>query len=264
MPAKLKHVAIVSTDPERLLRFYEGVFGMTRDRAIVVTDGYIGMNVNRRAPGRQAGLDHFGFEVADVEEIFARVRDDYPTVEWLKRPDNRPFAGISMHDPAGNVFDLSQAGMENRRGMYADAPDPARQNPRHISHLMLRVVDPATVAGFYRDVFGMRLDESAPDDGSFYLTDGTIRFVVAPWRIGNYEGSGIERPALDHLGFHVESLDAFRADLDSLVASNPELAPLGATKNEEHAARARLLESCGYSATHVSDPDGVLIDVSER
>jgi lactoylglutathione lyase len=264
MPAKLKHVAIVSSDPERLLRFYEGVFGMTRDRQIVVTDGRIGMNVNRRAPGRQAGLDHFGFEVDDVEEIFARVRDDFPTVEWLKRPDNRPFAGISMHDPAGNVFDLSQAGMENRRGMYAEAPDAARQNPRHISHLMLRVVDPATVAGFYQNIFGMRRDENAPDDGSFYLTDGTIRFVVAPWKIGNYEGSGIERPALDHLGFHVESLAAFRSDLDALVAAKPELAPLGASKNEEHAARARLLETCGYGAAHVSDPDGVLIDVSER
>ena len=263
MPARLKHLAIVSSDPERLLRFYEGAFGMQRDRAIVVTDGYIGMNVNRRAPGRQAGLDHFGFEVDDVEEIFARVRDDYPSIDFLKRPENRPFAGISMHDPAGNVFDLSQAGMENRRGMYAEAPGAEHQLPRHISHLMLRVVDPATVAGFYRDVFGMRLDDGAPDDGTFHLTDGTIRFVVAPWKIGNYEGSGIERPALDHLGFEVESLETFHGDVERLVAESPELTPLGATKDEEGSARSRLLSTCRYGSAHLADPDGVLIDVAQ-
>ena len=264
MPARLKHIAIVSRDPERLLRFYEGAFGMTRDRAIVVTDGYIGMNVNRRAPGRQGGLDHFGFEVDDVEEIFARARDDYPTVHWLKRPDNRPFAAISMHDPAGNVFDLSQAGMENRRGMYADAPSADQQNPRHIDHLMLRVVDPETVAGFYHNVFGMRLDESAPSDGNFYLTDGTIRLVVAPWKIENYAGSGIERPAPDHLGFRVESLAAFRADLDRMTADNPDLAPLMAGKEDEGEARFQLLDACAYGSAHVVDPDGVLLDVTDR
>ena len=261
MPAKLKHVAVVSSDPERLLRFYEGVFGMTRDRAIVVTDGYIGMNVNRRAPGRQAGLDHFGFEVDDVEEIFARVRDDYPEVEWLMRPANRPFAGISMHDPAGNVFDLSQAGMENRKGVYADAPGTDNQLPRHISHLMLRVVDPARVAGFYQNIFGMRRDDAAPDDGNHYLSDGTIRFIIAPWKIGNYAGSGIERPALDHVGFAVESMDAFQADLQRVASDKPELAPAAGRKSEEEAARTRLLATCPYGSFHMHDPDGVLIDV---
>jgi len=264
MPAKLKHMAIVSNEPERLRTFYQAVFGMEPDRGLVLSDGYVGVNFNRRAPGRQAGLDHFGFEVDDVEEIFARVKDDYPEVEWLKRPANRPFAGISMHDPAGNVFDLSQAGMENRKGMYADAPDAENQLPRHISHLMLRVVDPARVAGFYQNIFGMRRDESAPDDGSYHLSDGTIRFVIAPWKIGNYAGSGIERPALDHVGFEVESLDAFAADLNRAVTETPALGPSPPRKNEEEAARTRLLAACPYGSFHTHDPDGVLIDVAGR
>src|SRR5438093_1253924 len=238
MPARLKHMAIVTNDPERLNGFYQAVFGMQADRGLVLSDGYVGVNFNRRAPGRQAGLDHFGFEVEDVEEIFARVRDDHPSVEWLKRPANRPFAGISMHDPAGNVFDLSQAGMENRKGVYAEAPGAEQQLPRHISHLVLRVVDPGLVAGFYQNIFGLRQEQNAPADGNFYLTDGTVRFVIAPWKIGNYAGSGIERPALDHVGFEVESLDAFQADLQRLES---ELTPLAGRKNEEEEARTRLL-----------------------
>ena len=264
MPAKLKHMAIVTNDPERLNNFYQAAFGMKPDRGLVLSDGYVGVNFNRRAPGRQAGLDHFGFEVEDAEEIFARVRDDYPEVEWLKRPANRPFAGISMHDPAGNVFDLSQAGMENRRGVYADARDADQQQARHISHLVLRVVDPARVAGFYQNIFGLRQAEGAPADGSHYLTDGTIRFVIAPWKIGNYAGSGIERPALDHVGFEVESLDAFQSDLARVTSETPGLGPLAERKNEEEAARARLLSACPYGSFHMHDPDGVLIDVSQR
>jgi len=264
MPAKLKHMAIVTNDPERLNGFYHAVFGMQADRVLVLSDGYVGVNFNRRAPGRQAGLDHFGFEVEDTEEIFARVRDDYPEVEWLKRPANRPFAGISMHDPAGNVFDLSQAGMENRKGFYAEGSGADQQLPRHINHLMLRVVDPAKVAGFYQNIFGMRQVETAPDDGNFYLTDGTIRFIIAPWKIGNYAGSGIERPALDHIGFAVESMDAFQADLQRVTADKPQLAPAAERKSDEEAARTRLLATCPYGEFHMHDPDGVLIDVGAR
>ena len=104
-----------------------------------MTDGYVGLNINPRAPGRQAGFDHFGFEVDDVDAIFRRVDEAYPTVRYLRRPSNRPFAGISMHDPAGNVFDLSQRGMTNRADVYAateraeraHAPPPAPHHPAH-------------------------------------------------------------------------------------------------------------------------------------
>ena len=35
-----------------------------------------------------------------------------------------------------------------------------------------------------------------------------------PWKISDFSGSGIERPALDHIGFKVESLSAFKADVE--------------------------------------------------
>ncbi len=70
--------------------------------------------------GRAAGLDHFGIEVEDIDAVFDRMRKNYPTVKWLKRPSNRPFAGISTHDPDGNMFDMSQKNMENRTSVYRD------------------------------------------------------------------------------------------------------------------------------------------------
>ena len=105
MFAQIKHMAIVSSNVNHEGDFYRDLFGMKRSGlaraggAVVVRDGYIGLNLNPRAPGRQAGFDHFGFEVQDVELVFSRLKEKYPKVQVLKRPGNRPFAGISTHDP---------------------------------------------------------------------------------------------------------------------------------------------------------------------
>src|SRR5438067_1370970 len=166
MSAKLKHVAIVSSDFERLGAFYSTLFGMRMGQtrpagAATVTDGYIGMNVNPRKAGRQGGLDHFGFEVESVDNVASRMRDDYPMIELLKRPSNRPFAGISTHDPAGNVFDLSQLGMDNRGGIYVEK---APRTPRHVSHLQLRAVDPEALARFYAEIYDLEPEPRAEGD----------------------------------------------------------------------------------------------------
>ena len=267
MSAKLKHLAIVSDDPARLGRFYQELFGLkgalpdSSTNAATVSDGYLGLNVNLRAPGRQAGLDHFGFEVEAVEPIFERLRTLYPQVGILRRPGNRPFAGVSTHDPAGNVFDLSQPQMENRKGIYTE---DAREQDRRVDHVVLRTVDPAGVARFYVDVFDLMELERPPSDTSFYLSDGRVTFVIAPWRIADFEGAGIERPALDHVGFRVESVEAVREELGDLAIGHPELAPRPWKAGDEGEARRLLLSGCTNSAYQFSDPDGVLVDVTER
>src|SRR6266545_3767443 len=218
------------------------------------------MNVNSRRPGRQAGFDHFGIEVEDIEAIRARVQDDYPAIELLQRPTSRSYAATSMHDPLGNVFDLSPASMDNRKSIYLELSDDQR-SARRISHLFLRTVDPERVARFYADVF--ELQERAKDAGdpNYYLTDRTVTLVVAPWKISNYSGGGIERPALDHLGFEVESLEAFQTDLERLAASNPRLAPMPTSGRDEREVRMKLLSTCKLGTYHLADPDGVLLDV---
>jgi catechol 2,3-dioxygenase-like lactoylglutathione lyase family enzyme len=265
--AKLKHVAIVSHEMSTLSRFYQTLFGMSssgEDRpgttAKVVSDGYVGMNINGRANGRQGGFDHFGIEVDDVARIEQRVKEMYPNVHLLKRPSNRPFAGISMHDPAGNVFDLAHQSVEDRKDIYATVDE--QEYPRHIDHFMLRTVDAEGIAKFYKDVFEFEELDKAADDPSFYLTDGKITFIITPWRIEDYAGSGIERPALDHLGFKVESLDAFKADLDRMIEEDPELTP-HPFRGPEGDIRRNLLKECSYGEFQFSDPDGVLLTVRE-
>jgi catechol 2,3-dioxygenase-like lactoylglutathione lyase family enzyme len=265
MFAQMRHMAIVTGNADQEGNFYRDIFGMKRSAlqraggAVVVGDGYVGLNLNPRAPGRQAGFDHFGFEVQDTELVFSRLKGKYAKCEVLRRPSNRPFAGISMHDPNGNVFDLSQLNMENRRDLYTDKVEDRK---RRVGHFALRCVDPDLCGEFYRDVFELTEMEKPANDPNHYLSDGKVTLVVMPWKIADFYGSGIERPALDHIGFKVESMAAFKADVEK-YAPLYEVKEDRPEKNPEREVRQKLLASCCYGQYQMSDPDGVLIDVSE-
>ena len=264
MFAQIRHLAIVSSDVEHEGDFFRDIFGMKRASrvaggAVTVSDGYVGLNLNPRAPGRQAGFDHFGFEVEDVEVVFQRLKDKYPKCEVLKRPSNRPFAGISMHDPNGNVFDLSQLNMTNRTGLYTDKVEDRK---RRVGHFGLRCVDPELCAQFYRDVFELQELEKPSNDPNHYLSDGKVTLAVMPWKIADFYGSGIERPALDHIGFKVESMSAFKTDVAKFNYANGPQDPRQ-EKNPEREVRQKLLATCCFGQHQMSDPDGVLIDVAE-
>lgn len=267
MSAKLRHIALISDNYAVQGKFYEAAFGMRTaadprpERAVTVGDDYVGLNINPRKPGRPAGLDHFGLEVEEVEPLLARLRAKYPEVQVVKRPSTRPFAGLSTHDPAGNVFDLSQRDMTNRTSVYVETEKRAE---RRVSHLALRTLHAERMAEFYAEVYGLKPVERKPRDGNFYLTDGVVTLVLIPWRIEDYEGTGIVRPGPDHIGFEVESLDAFHKRLQELGDNNPHLRAQRLAGREGE-ARLRLFERCcPLGSYRIADVDGVLLDIAER
>ena len=268
MFAKINHVAIVSDNYAQLAKFYEAVFAMRNaplaraSQAVTVGDGYVGLNINPRRAGRAAGLDHFGIEVEDAETAFERLRRHYPDVKWLKRPANRPFAGVSTHDPDGNMFDISQKDMSNRTSVYVE--NDGKANARHVDHVAMRTMRPAEMAQFYRDVFELapRNVEKRADDRNHYLTDGHMTLVVMPWDITDYEDTGIITAGMDHIGFKVESVEAFKADVERIAADNPRLTPAPVHTGKEGAALDKLFaRSCAMGQHQLADPDGILIDV---
>jgi catechol 2,3-dioxygenase-like lactoylglutathione lyase family enzyme len=266
MFSKINHVAIVSDNYAQLAQFYEAAFGMktsakTRPgRAVTVGDGYVGLNINPRRAGRSAGLDHFGIQVESVEIIYERLRSRYPVVKWLKRPSNRPFAGITTHDPDGNVFDLSQKDMGNRTSVYVE--NDGNTNSRHINHVALRTLNPAAMANFYQEVFELAPTNKRAGDPNYYVTDGHMTLVIMPWDITDYDGTGIITPGMDHIGFKVESVQAFREDVERIANDNPRLTPAPVSSGKEGAALGKLFErSCPLGQFRLADPDGILIDV---
>ena len=84
MLARIKHAAIYTPSPSSTVPFYEKILGMKRITTAVletnrghISDGLLGFAVLARRPGIPAGLDHFGFEVDDVELVqFGEVIPD--------------------------------------------------------------------------------------------------------------------------------------------------------------------------------------------
>ncbi len=267
MFAKINHVAIASSDYSQLGRFYQALFGMKTSKAprpegaVTVGDGYVGLNINPRRAGRPAGLDHFGIQVEDIEACLNKIGKKFPTVNWLQRPSDRPFASTTTHDPDHNLFDLSQADMENRRDIYTDGE--WRQD-RFINHFALRTVNPEHCAEFFCEVFELNLANRKEGDENYYVSDGHMTLALMPWDIRNYKGMGIVRPGPDHLGFKVESIAAFKKSMDALAERNDYLAPRPAGAGPGGKARTRLFaETCAMGHLQLADIDNTLIDVCE-
>jgi hypothetical protein len=68
---------------------------------------------------------------------------------------------------------------------------------------------------------------------------------------------------MDHIGFRVPSLDAFKQNLAKVEQQNLQIRPKPIDFDVEGAARKKLLAKCPHGSFQLADPDGTLIDVSE-
>ena len=123
---------------------------------------------------------------------------------------------------------------------------------------------PVTIAAFYRDLFDLTEEEKALEDPNFYLTDGRVTLIIAPWKMSDFEGAGIDRPGLEHVGFKVESVEAVKKELAALRESQPEMRERIISEPKEGERRLALIAACRYGQDRFSDPDGVFVDISER
>jgi catechol 2,3-dioxygenase-like lactoylglutathione lyase family enzyme len=111
--ARIRHLAIVTENRERLVNFYTNAFGMKVvdgvGPAIYLSDGYLNVAIIQKRPQYKVGLYHFGIEVDDVEALKPICKELGAASEIQKRPPNRE-AEYRVHDPDGNPIDLSQHG----------------------------------------------------------------------------------------------------------------------------------------------------------
>src|SRR5437867_11557821 len=128
----------------------------------------------------------------------------------VKRPSARPFAAYSSHDPDGNVFDLAQKKEDTRKEVYAEIAGGGWARDRYVNKFAIRTPNAEECAEFYRDVFEFEPVYRKPGMAAYCLTDGRMTLAILPWSIPVFEGMSIKRPGPDHIGFHVENLDAFK------------------------------------------------------
>src|SRR5438552_16313618 len=107
-----------------------------------------------------------------------------------------------------------------------------------IRHLAIKTKDPARLAKFYEEVFGMKVIHSERS-GAIYMSDGYLTLAILRNR-GEATPSGI-----NHFGFQVENLQEVEKKLakwEEPLAERPSTRP--------------------FAEYRAMDPDGNLLDVS--
>jgi catechol 2,3-dioxygenase-like lactoylglutathione lyase family enzyme len=118
--ARIRHIAIITEDVEKLVKFYTTAFGLKIvegvGTATYLSDGHINLAIIPIGPERaiegdqlKTGINHFGFEVEDVGALRKACGEHNGATAVDKRPPNRE-AEYRVHDPDGNPIDLSQHG----------------------------------------------------------------------------------------------------------------------------------------------------------
>jgi catechol 2,3-dioxygenase-like lactoylglutathione lyase family enzyme len=109
---KIRHLAIVAMDPDKLAKFYCEVFEMKEMHRspsgnVHLSDGYFHVAIlHNRADGKSNGLNHFGFQVEDTAALLERLKEWNVVIPKEVRTD-RPYVEIRATDPEGNTFDLA-------------------------------------------------------------------------------------------------------------------------------------------------------------
>ncbi len=118
--ARIRHIAILTDDKEKLVEYYTGVFGLKIVKGIgtatYLSDGHVNLAIIPKGPEEaveghalESGLNHIGFEVDDVQALKPLSDRMGGADDVRKRPPNRE-SEYRVQDPDGNLIDLSQHG----------------------------------------------------------------------------------------------------------------------------------------------------------
>jgi catechol 2,3-dioxygenase-like lactoylglutathione lyase family enzyme len=244
--ARIRHLAICTDRQEELAAFYRATFGLTEVfRHPSAESGKIGIYLSDGemnlafipAHGKTEGLNHFGFEVDNVEAAAAAALANGALAGAKAVPrdgrQNEAFIG----DPIGQRVDLSSAGWHIGGG----------GGKGRIRHLAIKTDDPSKLAEFYAQTFGMHeVFRRNWERGAVYLSDGYVNLAVLPNNNGEAEPKDFM--GVDHFGMHIDDM---AATIGTAYAN-------GAKPNDRELPRDGR-----FAETFVFDPVGQRVDLSQ-
>ena len=125
-----------------------------------------------------------------------------------------------------------------------------------IKHIAMTTSDPARVASFYKEAFGMR-EIRRSRQGAVFLTDGYINLAILNHKTekdADVGAHGANFDGIHHIGFEVEDLDAAAARIEQ--ANGRQL-----TQKDD---LDMAMDVTGHRNFEMkwAGPDGVVIDIS--
>ena len=128
--AKLRHIALIVTDPEASAQFYEKVFDLKRvgsaRRGIYLSDGTLNLALLRVEGNEKPGVYHFGAWVDDLPEAEKKAQEAGATYLAGRPTSPNSFYECKYRDPDGIVFDMTHNGWTGAVKDVVPAKAPAK------------------------------------------------------------------------------------------------------------------------------------------
>jgi catechol 2,3-dioxygenase-like lactoylglutathione lyase family enzyme len=107
---RLRHLAIVTSNRERMVKFYTVAFGMrviyARRGATHLSDGEFNFAIRDKSGNLKEGLCVIGFDVDDTKDISDALKEAGAPSDPAHMPKEHD-AEYRVPDPDGNLIDLS-------------------------------------------------------------------------------------------------------------------------------------------------------------
>ena len=120
--SRIKHIAIRTPDVEQTANFYKDVFELTEAgkgrNGVYLTDGHINLailKVQDAGPNAgKTGIDHFGFQVEDIDAAAAKLEAVGSEALAVHTPppsaDGQSYYEAKYFDPMKQVVDVTHTG----------------------------------------------------------------------------------------------------------------------------------------------------------
>jgi catechol 2,3-dioxygenase-like lactoylglutathione lyase family enzyme len=282
------HVTLVVSDLKRSVDFYQGLFGLSRERHSRTLDASlriapgINLDLTTDRPDRTPRIDHycFGLENFNVDRVVSTLAQ-----HGVVKSDDRGAMKVQVStrdgaqlvyagDPDGILFQLqdpSYCGGTGPLGNRCQTPEPSPKKGlialKGYSHLTVFSTDSRRSNAFYQSLFGMPI-RSYQGPTAPTLALGKVEFMM--FTGGGGRGGAAPRPAsINHYCFNLEGFDPDKI-LKTLESygiqprGEGQTGPVGPMK---HYISMRMENRGGAKEgtpeLYFTDPDGILVQLQD-
>ena len=282
------HVTLVVSDLKRSVDFYQGLFGLAKERHSRTLDAGLrlapGLNLDLTTdrPDRTPRIDHYclGIEGFGVDRVVKTLAE-----HGVTRSDERGPMKVQVStrdgaqlvyagDPDGIQFQLqdpSYCGGTGPLGNRCPAPEPSPKRGlialKGYSHLTIFSTDSQRSNEFYRQLFGMPI-RSYQGPTAPTLALGSVEFLMFTGG-GAGRGGAAPRPAsINHFCFNLEGFDPDKIlkTLES-YGIRPREGQTGPAGPMQHYISMRMENRGGAREgtpeLYFTDPDGILVQLQD-
>jgi catechol 2,3-dioxygenase-like lactoylglutathione lyase family enzyme len=284
------HVTLVVSDLKQSVDFYQGLFGLAKERTNRTADASLrigpghGLDLTTDRPDRTPRIDHYcyGVENFSVNNVLKTLaahgieKSEGPGQPGpLKVLYSTAQQRVMVGDPDGILFQLQDptyCGGGGPLGNQCGAPDPSPKKGlialKGYSHVTVFSPDPARSTTFYRDLFGSGIRSFQGPTAPTVAIGPGVEFAMYTGGGGGRAGAPPRPASINHFSFSMDGFDAetVTKTLESygITPREGQTGPVGPMR---HYISMRMENRGGAKEgtpeLYFTDPDGILVQIQD-